>query len=279
MSTEAAQKETHVGTCHCQRIKFTVHVPPLTDNGTCDCSHCAARGIVWAFCDAADFTLERGKGAFREYEFGAKSFKHLSCATCGTYIAGASSAATFPESAKGQIGFNVRALRDVDMHELSFTPYSGANREPAYVRAPPFVPDLELKSGQVVVPGACHCQAVQFAVRTLPLEHDKGHNVEVLDCNCSICAGNGAVWAYPEDADFVLAPGAEAQLQIYTFAPPELDSTNHFASCKTCSCLVYEKRRKDPYYGVNVRLMDVNLAKVNVQLFKWRQKEPMYQVR
>ncbi|KAL7422435.1 hypothetical protein Q5752_003083 [Cryptotrichosporon argae] len=278
----APHLETHVGTCHCQRIKFTVRIPPLADSpgAACDCSHCARRGLVWAMADAADFALERGRGELRTYAFGNKNFQHLSCATCGTHIAGAKSADTFPDAASGKIMFNVRALRDIDVHDVPRKPYSGAALPPAYVPATPFRPDVPLKDGHVVVPGACHCQAVQFAVRTLPLERDMGHGVVVKDCNCSICGGNGAVWVYPQAADLLLAPGAEAHLQEYAFAPPEKADRNRFYSCATCSCLVYEHRAGAPKLGVNVRLMDVDLAQVDVTFSKEAsQREPQYEVK
>ncbi len=42
-----------------------------------DCSHCTKRGISWGFTSPDGFNLEKGREFLKEYEFGAKSFKHL----------------------------------------------------------------------------------------------------------------------------------------------------------------------------------------------------------
>mgnify|MGYP002718971968 CR=1 FL=1 len=75
-----SEPKTFHGSCHCKAIKFTVNLPNgLDDNGTCDCSHCAKRGIIWQFPEAGALELE-GK-TLRGYEFGAKSTTHQVCNT------------------------------------------------------------------------------------------------------------------------------------------------------------------------------------------------------
>jgi hypothetical protein len=73
--------KTFRGSCHCEAIKFTVNLPQgLVDNGTCNCSHCSKRGIIWQFAGAGDLKLEGN--TLKGYQFGAKSTTHqVSCVT------------------------------------------------------------------------------------------------------------------------------------------------------------------------------------------------------
>jgi hypothetical protein len=71
------QKTTFQGSCHCKAVTFTVHLPNgLKDNGTCDCSHCSKRGIIWQFAEPGDFELEKGQEKLKGYQFGAKTTTH-----------------------------------------------------------------------------------------------------------------------------------------------------------------------------------------------------------
>lgn len=70
-------KTTFQGSCHCKAVTFTVHLPKgLADNGTCNCSHCSKRGIIWQFAEPGDLTLEKGQEKLRGYQFGAKTTTH-----------------------------------------------------------------------------------------------------------------------------------------------------------------------------------------------------------
>lgn len=70
-----SEPKTYRGSCHCEAVKFTVKLPNgLDDNGTCDCSHCAKRGIIWQFPAAGDLELEGD--TLKGYQFGAKSTTH-----------------------------------------------------------------------------------------------------------------------------------------------------------------------------------------------------------
>jgi hypothetical protein len=73
----SSEPKTYHGSCHCQAVTFSVSLPQgLVDNGTCDCSHCAKRGIIWQFAEPGDFQLEKGEDKLKGYQFGAKSTTH-----------------------------------------------------------------------------------------------------------------------------------------------------------------------------------------------------------
>ncbi|KAJ9101029.1 hypothetical protein QFC21_003247 [Naganishia friedmannii] len=142
--------------------------------------------------------------------------------------------------------FNVRALRDVDIHEVPLVSYSGKDRQPAY--APPTTPlshNLTVPEGKKMYEGSCHCQAVRYAVVSDPLE-----NVEANDCNCSLCGGNGTLWTYHSPSDVHIS--GKENLGCYLFGIKE----NHHYFCKTCGVNVYEQRGEEDHVGLNVRLLD-----------------------
>ena len=61
----------------------------------------------------------------------------------------------------------------------------------------------------MIYSGGCHCGAVKFEV-TAPAE------VEIEDCNCSICSKTGFLHLIVPKSQFQLLQG-EAQLQSYQF--------------------------------------------------------------
>jgi hypothetical protein len=70
--------------------------------------------------------------------------------------------------------------------------YHALEREPAYVHptlddlpgAAKYLDQLSDDDGSMIYTGACHCQAIKFAVKSVPLE-----TAEICDCACSICVG------------------------------------------------------------------------------------------
>ena len=70
--------------------------------------------------------------------------------------------------------------------------------------------------------GGCHCGAVRFAVSAPP-------PVEVLDCNCSICAKTGYLHWIVEERDLTIELGAD-RLTSYRFGT---GAAEHLF-CDTC---------------------------------------------
>lgn len=95
------------------------------------------------------------------------------------------------------------------------------------------------------VSGGCHCGAVRFACEI-------AESVDVLDCNCSICAKAGFQHLIVPHADFVLEAGAEALLS-YRFGT---GAAGHLF-CKLCGIKSFYQPRSHPEaWSVNFRCLD-----------------------
>lgn len=93
--------------------------------------------------------------------------------------------------------------------------------------------------------GGCHCGAVRFEAE-VPAE------VEVLDCNCSICAKTGYRHLMVPHGDFRLMSGAET-LKSYRFGT----GTAEHLFCGTCGVKSFYQPRSHPdAWSVNFSAID-----------------------
>ena len=92
--------------------------------------------------------------------------------------------------------------------------------------------------------GGCHCGAVAFEVET-------AKEVELLDCNCSICSMNGFLHLIVPKSRFRLVRGADI-LTTYTFAT---HSAKHLF-CSRCGIKSFYVPRSHPDgFSVNYRCL------------------------
>ena len=95
------------------------------------------------------------------------------------------------------------------------------------------------------VEGGCHCKAVQF-------EAEVPEAVEVLDCNCSICAATGFRHLIVPHEDFTLLSGRDA-LTSYRFGT---GAAEHLF-CRTCGIKSFYQPRSHPdAWSVNLNALD-----------------------
>ena len=95
------------------------------------------------------------------------------------------------------------------------------------------------------VRGGCHCGAVRFEAE-LPVA------VEVLDCNCSICAKTGFRHLIVPHRDFELLAGGAA-LTRYRFGT----GTAEHLFCATCGVKSFYQPRSHPEaWSVNLNALD-----------------------
>ena len=95
------------------------------------------------------------------------------------------------------------------------------------------------------IEGGCHCRAVRFEV-----EVPRG--VEVLDCNCSICAKTGFRHLIVPHGDLRLLAGADA-LAGYRFGT---GAANHLF-CRVCGVKSFYQPRSHPEaWSVNLNSVD-----------------------
>ncbi|MGQ0660855.1 GFA family protein [Sphingosinicella sp.] len=95
------------------------------------------------------------------------------------------------------------------------------------------------------IEGGCHCKRVRFAV-------DVAEAVEVLDCNCSMCAMTGFRHLIVPHEDFTLLSGA-GDLTSYRFGT---DAAEHLF-CRHCGVKsFYQPRSHREAWSVNLNALD-----------------------
>ena len=109
--------------------------------------------------------------------------------------------------------------------------------------------------------GGCHCGRVRYRIETAL--------TQVTDCNCSICAKRGALWAFVKAPQFTLLKGEQA-LTDYLFAKRKL----HHLFCESCGVGSYSRGSApngEPTFAVNVRCLDgVDIAALKLVPFNGR---------
>jgi hypothetical protein len=105
--------------------------------------------------------------------------------------------------------------------------------------------------------GGCHCGRVRFAV-------DAPAQLQVLECNCSICRMTGFLHLIVPAARFRLLAGAEV-LSEYTFGT----GTAKHRFCSVCGVKAFYVPRSHPDgFDVNARCLDTGtVAGMQVELF------------
>lgn len=104
--------------------------------------------------------------------------------------------------------------------------------------------------------GSCHCKAVTFSVEC-------ADEIEVEDCNCSICSKAGFLHLIVPKAKFTLLSG-EDSLTTYTFNTGVAKHT----FCATCGSKPFYIPRSNPDgVDVNVRCLDEKPTTIHVVKF------------
>jgi len=265
MAEPTPELKTYYGNCHCGAFKFNIKLPELKSVLECNCSICLRKGYQWVFPSAGSFTVEKGEGTLKDYEFGPCSMAHKFCPTCGTGIYGK----RHGQPAGMDIGVNAKTLRDIDQWSLEVNKYDGKALEPAF--SPPKYtgpePTASIENAKIYT-GSCHCGAVTLALKTQgPLPSAPEH---IQECNCSICMRNGTVDIYPP-ATRIQIHDPSSNLTPYSFPPNFL--SHEF--CSVCGVLVYLKKLKVPEEVYNKRFGHVedqktweSVVPVNLRCFE-----------
>lgn len=105
----------------------------------------------------------------------------------------------------------------------------------------------------MIYQGSCHCGAVSFEV-------EAGDEVEVENCNCSICQMTGFLHLIVPKRHFRLLSGEE-QLTTYTFN----SGVAQHKFCKICGIKSFYIPRSNPDgVDVNIRCLKTAPEKVNI---------------
>jgi hypothetical protein len=121
MENKTQNPTLHMGTCHCNAVRFTVLVDPAS--GTrCNCSACTKIGGIGAILKPAAFTLLAGEENLTTYEWGAKIARRFFCKTCGVHCF---SRGFLNELGGDFVGVNLNTLDDVDMGRVTLSYWDG----------------------------------------------------------------------------------------------------------------------------------------------------------
>jgi len=114
---------THLGGCHCGRVRFEVDAPAVIDATDCNCSICRMSGFLHLIVSNKEFRLLAGDDALTTYTFNTGAAKHHFCKTCGVksfYV---------PRSHPDGVSVNVHCLDAATVEDVRVTPFDGANWE------------------------------------------------------------------------------------------------------------------------------------------------------
>jgi hypothetical protein len=115
---------THIGACHCERVRFRVHAE-LSEVTLCNCSMCTKKGFIHLIIPTSQFELLAGEDDLRCYRFNTGLAKHTFCKHCGIHPF------YTPRSDPNKVDVNVRCLAGVDLQTLSLREFDGKNWEQA----------------------------------------------------------------------------------------------------------------------------------------------------
>ena len=108
----------------------------------------------------------------------------------------------------------------------------------------------------MIYPGSCHCGAVTFEV-------DAPGHLDVVECNCSICAKSGFLHLIVPESAFRLLSGEDA-LQTYSFNTGVAKHT----FCRTCGIKSFYTPRSNPDgVDVNVRCLNQRPKSITITPF------------
>lgn len=114
---------THLGGCHCGRVRFEVLAPSRVKVSDCNCSICAKSGYLHLIVSKDRFKLLSGAEVLTTYQFNTGTAKHLFCSVCGIksfYV---------PRSNPDGFSVNARCLDAGTIEELTVATFDGQQWE------------------------------------------------------------------------------------------------------------------------------------------------------
>ena len=114
---------THVGGCHCGKVRFEVEAPAELEVTLCNCSICSMTAYLHLIVPASRFHLVQGEEDLATYTFNTGVAQHRFCTHCGVksfYI---------PRSNPDGVSVNVRCLDPETIALVRMTDFDGRNWE------------------------------------------------------------------------------------------------------------------------------------------------------
>ena len=114
---------SYQASCHCGTVQVEVDAELPEQAVTCNCSHCAQKGLVLAAIPRDRLTVTSGEEALRTYRFNKAVISHRFCSMCGTQPF---SEGTGPDgSAMAMI--NLRCVPAADIGSIETIQFDGAS--------------------------------------------------------------------------------------------------------------------------------------------------------
>ena len=110
---------THVGGCHCGRVRFEFTAPAKVEVFDCDCSVCSKAGYLHILVPDERFKLLDGQDSLTLYTFNTGAAKHLFCSVCGI------KSFYKPRTNPNGISVNARCVDAGTIESMSITPFNG----------------------------------------------------------------------------------------------------------------------------------------------------------
>lgn len=114
---------SHLGGCHCGRVRFEVTAPAAISVVDCDCSMCSRSGYLHLIVPKSRFRLLQGEDVLTTYTFNTGVAKHLFCSVCGVksfYI---------PRSHPDGYSVNARCIDPGTVESMTIEAFNGSEWE------------------------------------------------------------------------------------------------------------------------------------------------------
>ena len=118
-----ANLTTHIGGCHCGKVRFEVDAPAELEVRLCNCSICSMTAYLHLIVPASCFRLLPGEEDLTTYTFNTGVAQHRFCTHCGIkpfYI---------PRSNPDGFRVNVRCIEPETIANVRITDFDGRNWE------------------------------------------------------------------------------------------------------------------------------------------------------
>ena len=114
---------THLGGCHCGRVRFEVDAPAVLQVDECNCSMCTKKANIHLIVTRDRFTLLRGAESITTYRFNTGVAQHTFCSVCGIHPF------YTPRSHPDCVDVNVRCLDGDVAERFRIVPFDGKHWE------------------------------------------------------------------------------------------------------------------------------------------------------
>ena len=119
------------GSCHCQKVTFTVEAPADIEVEQCNCSICNKSGFLHLIVPNSLFQLLSGEDDLTTYRFNTGAARHLFCSTCGV------KAFYVPRSHPDGYSVNLNCIDEETIESVEITPFDGLHWEDSIDRLDP----------------------------------------------------------------------------------------------------------------------------------------------